>query len=111
MGKLEESVNEARLLKADENCPTDLKQFFFLNYAYSLVLYAQSVSLAEDKIVLLEEVFPIFTSLKEDSNDSMMFQKTFALALEIIIGFVTRVIFIILCIVWIRLLFWTQASV
>lgn len=87
MCKFEESVETARSLKEDGNCPVKLKPFFLLNYVYSLVLYAQRLPTDEEKLPLLEELFSLLKTLMKNSG-AIMFQKTLAIAFELISKFV-----------------------
>lgn len=87
VGKLENSVEVARALKEEGNCPKNLKPFFLTNYAYTLVLYAQSFQSLDERMPFVEEVFPLLHALS-DGEQSIIFQKTLAIALEIVQKFV-----------------------
>ncbi|KAI6182281.1 hypothetical protein M3Y97_00363100 [Aphelenchoides bicaudatus] len=83
IGQLDNSVEVARTLEKEGNCPENLKAFFLINYAYSLVLYAQSVQSIEEQKPLFEELFPLLINLTNDEH-SLILQKTLAIALEIV---------------------------
>jgi hypothetical protein len=87
VGRLENSVEAARALKEQGNCPENLKPFFLTSYAYSLVLYAQSFPSLDEQVPLLDEVFPLLQLLAKN-NESISYLKILAIALEIVQRFV-----------------------